>query len=96
MNYGAFERGQNLNARERFNKENKEELYKLALMIGAILANIYYFPQANIGCNFDATKLNRAFLLWVVSIDTALRIACLFFWNSTYLLNERNNVLKIS
>ena len=94
MPYRRMAQAQNLDARERFNKENKEELYKLAVMTGAILANVYFFPQVNIGCQFDSTKFNRVFLLWVVTIDSALRIMCLFFWNSTYLLNERNVLLK--
>ena len=50
MSFRRMERAQTLDARERFNKENKEELYKLALMAGAILTNIYFFPQVNIGC----------------------------------------------
>ena len=66
------------------------------IMTTAILMNIYFFPQVNIGCSFDSTKFNRAFLLWVVTIDSAMRIMCLFFWNSTYLLNERNVTLKIT
>lgn len=50
MPYRRMAQAQQLDARERFNKENKEELYKLAVMTGAILANIYFFPQVNIGC----------------------------------------------
>ena len=32
----------------------------------------------------------------MVTIDSALRVMCLFFWNSTYLLNERNVLLKVT
>ena len=44
MSYRSMERVQSLDARERFNKDNKEELYKLALMATSILLNIYFCP----------------------------------------------------
>ena len=86
---------QSLDARQQFNKDNKEDIMKFMFAGGVILINQYVLPEVNSNCHFDSTSLNAVFGLFVVLPLLLARITCLSCWNTARHLRTRMNFLAI-
>jgi len=84
-----------LDARQRFNKGNKEEVLKYLGLLAAILVCLYFLPDNNIGCDFDSTHFLTVFMYYVIAPELSIRFIFLGFWRSTRYLYWRKLSVSI-
>ena len=46
---------QDLDARQQFNKRNKDDIVKLLMVAAVITVNLKLFKTENVGCGFEAS-----------------------------------------
>lgn len=96
MNQTQIQRLNVLDQRQKFNKRNQEGLIKLGCLAAAVLLNLWFWPRENNLCYYEATWLNKLFLLGVVLPELVIRLACLGFWNTTVYLQQRKMVIDVT